>query len=491
MRLEHILYSREQLRRLDRLAATTTEVGSSLALMERAGAAAYRCLRLRWPAARRLCVVAGIGNNAGDGYVVARLAQADGIDVTVLQLGDATRFQGDALTVFERYRANGGLVVEFDPERLTSSELIVDALFGIGLDRPVTGAWLQAVRAVNAAKAPVLALDIPSGVQADTGAVLGGVVKATATVTFIGLKKGLYTGAGSACAGDIVFASLGVPESVYSQVPIAGRLLDAAECRARLAPRPRDAHKGLFGHVLVVGGELGMGGAVRMASEAALRIGAGLVTVATRGAHVTAVLAARPEAMCFAIEDAEQLAPLLERASVVVVGPGLGQTAWSKAVWQKALTFSGPMLVDADGLNLLARQPIMRDNWVLTPHPGEAKRLLGGEDVQADRYAAAAHISRRYGGVCVLKGAGTVVQGPTGDAAVCYAGNPGMASAGMGDVLSGVIGGLLAQGLAPEDAAEVGVQLHAEAADRAAVRGERGLLATDLFPYFCASECPL
>jgi NAD(P)H-hydrate epimerase len=249
-----------------------------------------------------------------------------------------------------------------------------------------------------------------------------------------------------------------------------------------LPKRPRDAHKGSFGHVLIVGGDHGMGGAVRLAAEAGLRAGAGLVSVATRAEHVPALIAGLPEAMPRAVEHADDLDGLLARATVVAVGPGLGQDAWGRALYERVLASGLPMVVDADALNLLAASPKRRLNWVLTPHPGEAARLLGSDTttVQSDRFRALEALLESYHGTVVLKGAGTLVGAPGELTAVCDRGNPGMAAPGMGDALTGVVAALAAQGLSLPDAARAGVWLHAVAGDRAALRGERGLLAREV-----------
>lgn len=265
--------------------------------------------------------------------------------------------------------------------------------------------------------------------------------------------------------------------------------LDLKKLLRFLPLRERTAHKGMFGHVLVIGGDTGMGGAVAMAAEAAARTGAGLTSAATQPAHVAAILARRPEIMVTGVTSGQELEPLLARPSLLVVGPGLGRSAWSEQMLQQATLCGLPMVLDADGLNMLAagrvvREP-KRDNWILTPHPAEAARLLGTTtaEIQQDRPAAVQALQQRYGGVAVLKGAGTLVCGADGTVSICNGGNPGMASGGMGDVLSGIIGGLLAQGLKAMDAACLGVCLHAEAADIAAKQGERGLLASDLITH--------
>ncbi len=251
-----------------------------------------------------------------------------------------------------------------------------------------------------------------------------------------------------------------------------------------LKPRDRDAHKGHFGHVLVVGGDYGFSGAACLAAEGALRVGAGLVSVATRAEHATMLNLARPELMCHAVSTFLTLKPILQRATMLVVGPGLGRTNWAKDLLEGVLQAELPLILDADGLNLLAENPVKKSNWILTPHPGEAARLLktSAEEIQRDRVAAVTRLQQHFGGWVILKGAGTLIAGPN-EIAICHAGNPGMASGGMGDVLSGVLGGLAASGIPLADAAKLGALLHALAGDLAAKEGERGMIASDLMPY--------
>ena len=480
--LPYALYRASQVREFDRIAIEELGIGGGV-LMERAGGGAFRAMRENWPDAREITVLAGLGNNGGDGYVVARLAQEAGLSPRVLQLGDPERISGDAREHAMRYRATGAAWEVF--ERLPRhTDVIVDALLGTGLDRAIEGRWAEVIRAVNACRAPVLSVDIPSGLDADTGAILGEAVAADVTVTFIALKQGLFTAEGPAVCGNIAFEQLEVPHSVYAREILAARRLDWRRQETLLPPRRRSAHKGNFGHVLVIGGNRGFAGAARLSAEAAARAGAGLVSLATRPEHVPAVVGACPEIMARGVESAADLDELLERATVVALGPGLGHDEWATALWRAGLEKGLPAVVDADALNLLAGEP-RRGNWILTPHPGEAARLLGTSvsAVQADRFAAAEALQARYGGVVVLKGAGTLVRsGGTRTPAVCSEGNPGMASGGMGDVLTGLVAGLVAQGVDEEQAAETGAALHAAAADRAAGRGERGLLATDLLP---------
>ncbi len=479
--LPHALYTAAQVRAFDRIAIERFGI-PGIELMERAGRAAFDELRRRWPDARRIALLVGTGNNGGDGFVVARLARDAGLDVDVLQLGERDRLAGDARANAERWAQAGGAWRAFDRVPAEAA-VLVDAMLGTGLERDVGGAWADAIAAINGSGRPCLAIDVPSGLHADSGAIMGSAVRAAATVSFIGLKQGLFTAAGPDCAGDVVFDGLGVPAQVYASSVPAARRVDWRRQAALLAPRRRDGHKGHYGHVLVIGGNHGMGGAARLAAEAALRVGSGLVSLATRAEHVPAVIAARPEIMAHAVGDAAAADPLLRRASVIAIGPGLGADDWAHGLWRAALAAGRPLVVDADALRLLAVDPLQRDDWVLTPHPGEAAALLGvgNAEIAAQRVGAAERLQRRYGGCSVLKGAGSVVacagQAPS---AICSDGNPGMASGGMGDVLNGVIAGLLAQGLDLRDAAECGVCLHAAAGDAAAADGERGLLAGDL-----------
>lgn len=480
-RLPHALYRAAQVRELDRTAIEDYGIPGA-ELMERAGRVAYRLLRERWPDARRVTVLCGVGNNGGDGFVVARCAQMDGLGVRVLQLGDTQRLQGDAFTMAQAFKEAGGTVEPFEslPER---TDLIVDALLGTGLEREVSGRWAEAIGAVNAHRAPVLAIDIPSGLHSDLGQVLGTAVRAQATISFIGLKQGMFTGAGPDCCGQVRFDALHIPAAVYSREILSARRLDRAKRCGSLGRRSRSANKGSFGHVLVVGGAPGYSGAARLAGEGALRSGAGLVTVATHPDHAAYLNLARPELMCPGVSLPRDLEPFIEKATVVAVGPGLGQDTWGKDLLGRVLESDLPLVVDADALNLLAKSPVTRDNWVLTPHPGEAARLLGIEtaEVQGDRFTSIRRLQERFRGAVVLKGAGTLVLGASAKPlGVCDGGNPGMATAGTGDVLTGIVAALIAQGLSPEDAACSGVCLHATAGDVAAEGGERGLLASDL-----------
>jgi NAD(P)H-hydrate epimerase len=479
--IDRCLYAAAQVRELDRRAIEEQGI-PGYTLMRRAAAVTWRAARERWPQARSVCVVAGSGNNGGDGYELARLAQQAGCSVRVCAV-DARIPQGDAATARAAWLEVGTIETFAEGAAFDGAELLVDAIFGTGLSRPPQGlaqAAIEAIAAARRAGAGVLALDLPSGLQADSGAVPGSAVRADLTVTFIGRKLGLHTGQGPACCGHIVFDRLGVPDAVYESMAPLASLAEPQQLCAWLPPRPRTAHKGDNGHVLIVGGEAGTSGAALLAARAALRAGAGLVSVATRAAHAAVLTAAQPELMSRGVESAGELQTLIGRADVVAIGPGLGQGDWGRMACDEVFASGKPLVVDADALNLLAHRPQRRERWLLTPHPGEAGRLLGlsTAEVQADRVAAARALQQRYGGTVVLKGAGSLVQGAA--LSLCPYGNPGMGAGGMGDALTGIAAAFLAQGLDAEAAANAAVLAHALAGDRAAAAGERGLTPSDL-----------
>ncbi|QQD20581.1 NAD(P)H-hydrate dehydratase [Oceanospirillaceae bacterium ASx5O] len=460
---------------------------SALQLMGRAAEAAFACLLQRWPEARSLMVLAGPGNNGGDAWLLAGLAQAHGLDVQLYSLGDPARASSEAQAARQQTLAAGVTAGAFNGELAADADVIVDGLLGTGLQGPAAADYARLIEAVNAHPAPVLALDLPSGLQADTGVAAGAAVRADLTVTFIGVKRGLLTADGPDLCGELAFAAL-TPLALAA--PAAGeriswhRLQRSGQC---LPARRGNVHKGDFGHALLVGGEQGFGGAILLAAEACARSGAGLVSVATRPQHITALLTRCPTVMAHAVNSGLELQPLVMCADVLALGPGLGQGSWGELLLQQALQADQPLVLDADALNLLA-SPAWRCDFagrtvVLTPHPGEAARLLGSSiaAVQADRFAAALQLAQQYQAVVVLKGQGSIVAEPDGRLAVCSDGNPGMSSAGMGDVLTGIVAALLAQGMNAGAAARYAVCLHAAAADVwAGQHGRRGMLASDL-----------
>ena len=479
------LYAPEQLRELEARGIAACD-GDGFALMARAGQAAWRSLLKHWPRAMQVVVACGPGNNGGDGYVLARHALASGRAVRVLRLDAHAPATPLAQRAREEFIAAGGKVDMFDGE-IGDADLIVDALFGIGLSRAPDAATSAFIAAINAHSAPVLALDVPSGTDARSGHAPGVAIVADRTLQFIARHRGLRTGVALDHCGELELASLDLADAAFDGIAPAALAYRADALPAFFPLRPRDSHKGRNGHVLCIGGDHGSGGAILLGAEAALRSGAGLVSVATRETHVAPILSRRPEAMAHAVDDAGALVPLLERAGVVAIGPGLGQGEWARTLLDAVLASGKPCVVDADALNLLAQSGGgLRDVDVVTPHPGEAARLLGigTNDVQADRFAVAQALQARLGCTVVLKGAGSIVASADLPPAVICAGNPGMAVGGMGDLLTGCIAALRAQGFPAHDAAVAGALLHAAGGD-AATRddGERGLLPSDLVPW--------
>ena len=478
--LPDALYSAAQVRALD---ASLIAAGTpGFELMQRAARATWRALVRQWPTAHELTVVAGHGNNAGDGYLVAVLARRAGWPVRVVAAGEPECLQGDAALAHAEAMAEGDAVQAWS-EQSELRGVVVDALLGTGLRGDVREPYASVIAAINASGLPVAAVDIPSGLCADTGRLLGATVKADLTVTFIGLKLGLFTGDAAEVVGDLVFNDLQAAAESFSGAEVSARRLTAGNV-PRLAARAATSHKGNFGHVLLIGGDRGFGGAILLSAHSALRSGAGMVSVATRAEHVAPALARIPEAMVLGTSSANQLMNLLQKVSVLVVGPGLGQASWGRSLLSAAANAPLPQVWDADALNVLAEKGVnLPPDCVITPHPGEAARLLGisTAEVQADRPAAAHALSEKYSAVVVLKGAGSLIASPDGRLAVCHQGHPAMATAGLGDVLAGLIGALRAQGMDAYDAACLGVWLHANAGAQQGKFG-RGLAASDLIP---------
>ncbi len=488
------LYSAAQTRDLDALCIADEKI-SGYSLMQRAGQAAFNAIIKCWPDIKSMTVVCGIGNNGGDGYVIAQLAIEHEIYVNLIQLGDLSNQSGDASLARQALEKISTNMEPFNHQQF-DSDLIVDAIFGTGLTREVGDDWAKAITAINRSNCPIVAIDIPSGLHADTGSILGCAVNADTTVTFIGRKQGLYTGEGKQLCGEILFEDLNVSHHVTQKIDPASYCIDALS-GPLLEKRLANSHKKDFGHVLLVGGAPGMRGAIQLAAHAALRSGAGLVTVATHPDHAAYFNIAIPEIMVLGIDNQNDLHSLMDRADTIVIGPGLGQTQWSKELFSRAVSGDHPLVVDADALNILATQKLKRDNWILTPHPGEASRLLGTSpsEIQSDRYGMAKKIQNNYGGVCVLKGSGTIIH-DNDKTMVCPFGNPGMATAGMGDVLAGVLGSVIGQSrsykLPLGEVAAFAVSLHSLAGDRASIAGgEKGLMASDLIPYLrlLINEC--
>ncbi len=449
-------------------------------LVESAGQAAFEQVEMTQDKSRSILVLVGYGNNGADGYVCARRLLEAGYSVTLMafirdEMGE------EVLKAQRRFVESGGEVECFSPQKVLCADVIIDGLLGTGFSGEIRGDFKQAIESINKSDAWVFSLDIPSGVNADTG-VGPDAVEADVTLTFGAIKQGLMTGRARHCVGRLEFAPLGLTE----YLPEASSITVSIDyVNQHLKPRDRDSHKGLSGKVSVIGGDIGMAGAVRLAGEACLRAGAGLVTVISRPEHQIVVNANRPELMFWGCELVDMEVYLrLGWANILVIGPGLGKHDWGYNLLKAVGLSDKPCVMDADALNLLSCEHGRQDHWVLTPHSGEAARLLGisTQEVESDRFTAVKAIQQKYGGVVVLKGPGTLIY----DGNQCYVapvGNPGLASGGCGDVLSGIIAALMAQGFDKLSAAIMGVVVHGEAADRAAKDGERGMLAMDLMPH--------
>ncbi len=464
---------------MDRMAVEAPGV-SSLKLMQRAGKAAYHQLCQHFPNARRIAVVCGAGNNAGDGYVVARLALEANCQVDLFALVPPSQLQGDAAECARDFLDHPQANLHSSVDLADECDVIVDALLGIGLSRELVGDYRFAVDCINRHPAPCLSLDIPSGVDSDSGQVLGVACEASLTVCFIAWKAGLFLAEGRDLAGSLVLEKLGVDESVVQSLHPVLKLLGDLRFKD-FGPRSADCHKGRFGHVVLVGGNYMMPGAIRLAAEACLNAGAGVVSVITRPEHAVQLASCVPELMCLGVADAELASDLLQRANVIAIGPGLGQDEWAEALFLKVRELPTPVVADADALGILSRMKGARADWVLTPHPGEAGKLLNRatEQVQSDRLKAAADLYRTFGATIVLKGRGTLVAG-AGTTSLALGGTPAMAAPGMGDVLCGLIAGLVAQGLNGLQAARLGVQVHNRAAELAADGRTRGMRASEV-----------
>jgi ADP-dependent NAD(P)H-hydrate dehydratase / NAD(P)H-hydrate epimerase len=481
----------------------------SYALMTRAGEAVAE-ETVRWCPADRLrqgvLVVAGKGNNGGDGMVAARRLKQLGVGVRAVLLGSIAALKGDAARACADFTGAGGVVEQIENEQSLDTvgskrTIVVDAIFGTGLNAAIKGLPALAIELINGLESPVVAVDIASGVNSDTGAIMGAAVRAGLTVTFGFAKFGHVSYPGAAHCGELKIVDIGFPAAAMEDVHPKGRFLESDDVRPLVQTRAANSHKGNFGHPLIIAGSLGKSGAALLASRGALRAGAGLVTTAIPRCVAAIVAGGQAELMTEPMDDTnghfsaqatiERLRELLPPKTALVFGPGIEVNSDSRELL-KFLIRDGaaarrPLLIDADGLNTLAEKVDQarkaQGPLVLTPHPGEMARLLaqGTDAVNADRISAARRLCELTGAYCLLKGNRTVIAAPDGSIYVNSTGNPGMATPGMGDALSGIIGSLLGQGMTPLDAMALGVFLHGAAADRVARRiGPVGYIADDV-----------
>ncbi len=495
----------EEVRELDR--KTIEDVGiPGVVLMENAGLHIVRVIRERYPDlhSKRLLIVCGKGNNGGDGFVVARHVFNQEIDVQVALLTDKHKVKGDARGNLDIIEKMGIPIEEIASEEqmpaflnlLQQADIVVDAILGTGLNEAVRGFYKQIIESLNNAGKPVVAVDIPSGLHANSCVVPGRCIRADATVTFAAAKRALVMYPAAEYVGDLEVVDISIPKQMLDHSDIQVNILEAAEVRKAFPPRDPNTHKGTYGHVLVVAGSPGKSGAAMMTGNSALRSGAGLVTVAIPASLNIPLEIATFEVMTVSLPETENggisaeacqdIMAASDKKQAAAIGPGLSTHPSTVELVHNLISgLAIPMVIDADGINAIAQQPdvLLQANApiIVTPHPGEMARLAPGAHIQENRIDVAQETARKYNVFLVLKGIRTVVASPDGDVYINPTGNPGMATGGTGDVLTGVIAGLLAQGMTPLDAATTGVFLHGLAGDLAAEeKGEYGLIAGDL-----------
>ncbi len=482
-------YSAHTSQKIDHHAIHTLGI-PSLKLMKQAGLFAFQTLQsllntTHTTSPKTITVLCGTGHNGGDGFVLAQLAALAGYHVHVCLLGSANHLKDSAQTTYQEMRAIGISPIPFQEQLLQQSDYLIDAILGIGLNRPITGHIQTIIEQVNQSHCPVLALDIPSGLHADTGTILGCAIQAQHTCTFITQKIGLYSYQGTNTAGHVHYSPLGLDTlltSSTSKFPPIAYNHSLKHWLTTRTPRLATHHKGLSGTACLIGGNHSMMGAIQLAANAALQASAGLIKVITRTAHTLPITQTLPEVQCY---NHHQLNEQLSLAHAIAIGPGLGRDTWAQQSYQASLHSTQPKVLDADALYFLAHSPPSPNcstQWILTPHPKEAATLLNCRTnaVQNDRICAIKALHKRYGGVIVLKGNGTLIFDGT-RLEICLAGNAGMATGGMGDVLTGLITSFLAQGLSLWDAANLGVSLHAHSGDQLAQqKSQSGVIPTEL-----------
>jgi NAD(P)H-hydrate epimerase len=480
-KLRMLLFTPDKVYQLDK-AAVEQDGFAEIELMQRAGRRVWQAIAERWPQLCRITVFAGAGNNGGDAFVVALSARREGVDVQLLIQGDLSRQSETSRHFRGQWEQAGGEFEDWNGQEL-SGEVIVDGLLGIGLQRELDDHWQTLIETINGYQVPRIAIDIPSGLNGLTGNPQPVAVEAQLTVTFIGAKTGQYLADGPDYCGELIYEDLGVSAGVRQSVPVA---LDVIESCQLPSTRKKNSHKNHYGHLLIIGGDQGMSGAVALAAQAALCSGAGLVTALVHP-DCRNNLASFPEIMVLGWEAMETR---LSDASIVVVGPGLGVSDAATHCLNLLRQVKLPMVVDASALKIDFLQSLKSKQVVITPHPGEAAGLLSVDsaaEVQADRLDTCDRLSSTFSTTCVLKGSGTLIAEQGKVTAINTHGNAGMASAGMGDVLSGIIAAMMGQGLTPFEAAKTAVFIHALSAESYCRKHDQiGLVASDIIKHIPA-----
>ena len=491
------LYTASETRKIDNLAIKEKGI-SGYSLMQMAAEFTLDVILREFSPVEELIIFCSKGKNSGDGFLLGSFAKEFGLEVTIVMSNTSNVLKGVSRKAFEEMKdAKVKIISTKSVEKLKVSNkaVIVDALIGTGLKGNLRKNIKESILALNklGVKLPVLSLDIPSGINPDTGDADDIAVYADITATFVAQKRGCFTSVGKKFSGEIIYSDLEIPKNLFSKITSTSYVVDYEDSISKVVYREQDAHKGHFGNVLIVGGDRGLGGAGLLSSRAAVYSGAGLTSLVTRPEHVSASLVSCPEVMVKGVDSGQDIEEHLVKPDVIAIGPGLGQSAWSEQMIQRVFWEAEKrdisVIMDADALNLLTKLKLSSDlpkRLILTPHPGEAARLLNTSVavIESNRFSAAAKIQKKFNATVVLKGSGTVIchkSGGTQKWGICDSGNPGMATGGMGDVLTGIIAGLLAQGLTLKEAAEAGVDLHAKAADQASLEfGEAGLTSSDV-----------
>ncbi|MDN7125526.1 NAD(P)H-hydrate dehydratase [Pseudidiomarina sp. 1APP75-32.1] len=489
--VQQLVYRTEQVRERELEAAESLSV-SAEQLMQRAAKSCLAALERQYPAPARVMILCGAGNNGGDGWVLARLARTHGYRVQVVAAQPKSDLAKQAAAAWEDEQGTVEPLEKLDRTHIAEYDVIVDAMLGTGLSRDLDASYCRAVETLNDAKnfhkLWVLSIDCPTGLQSDRGVAIPVAVEADYTVTMVALKPGLLTAQAAHYVGRLELAELGIAAAFQHLEQPFATLVEQDDVARHLPPRSRTSHKGRHGHVVIVGGAPGMSGAVVLAGRAALRAGAGKVSVLTHPESHALIASAQPELMVSSTEAASKtdVVKFLERADAVVLGPGLDQQDWGARLCQWVLGTEVPVLLDADGLNVVAQHRAWANRsaplWI-TPHPGEAARLLDttSDAIEQDRWQAVRRLAQELNAFALLKGAGTLIVGPESETIrICTRGSPALAVGGSGDVLSGIAGSLIAQGLAAEAILPCAAWLHGRAGEQAAIAGERGTLPSDL-----------
>ena len=480
------IFSTQKISLIER-SAILEKKGNDLSLMKKAARFSWNEIRKKYPNTKKWLILCGIGNNAGDGMALASIALKSNFDVKIYYFFPDKTFTGCAAEIHTELESSAPrntlkIIDHLNESILNDSDLIIDAIFGIGINRPIENSKIAKINLINNQDAAIVSLDIPSGVHPNSGQIMGAAIKASMTITFISHKLCFYIGEGKDLSGDIKCSHLDISQRHFSRLTEDMRIINKSYTQKKLLRRKSDAHKGDYGHVLIVGGGPGMHGAALLSGESSLRGGAGKVTIFMHESHRSLINKARPELMFIFSNEEINIQSILSKVDVVAIGPGLGLDDWARSVFKHVNKSNKPLVVDADALNILSEKNLKRDDWVLTPHPGEAATLMGKSslEIQENRLLYLKKLKDSYGGTIVLKGNNTLIGSKDMVTNICTQGNPGMASAGMGDVLTGLIAAMISQGMDHFEAASVGVEVHARAGDLAARGGERGLIAGDV-----------